>query len=116
MKNVLEFTKRLFLVILELLYEIRCTVVVLIFLFYMLETYTEYKYKYAALVLCIMIYAAGMALRYFHKLYKDIERKDMVTDIKRYTYLDKNGNPSIRTEDLPEIIDILYRIEEGRNG
>lgn len=49
----------------------------------------------------------AFSMKICKKAYKEISRR------KKYTFLDANGNPSIRTEDLPEIIDILYAMEGG---
>lgn len=52
----------------------------------------------------------GVVLLLLRTIRKNVDQNDT----KRFTHLDNNGNPCIKVEDLPEIVDYLYFIEEER--
>lgn len=62
-----------------------------------------------------VIFKCLLSAVFFFALYRYCEKKALAEKkqikIKKFTFLDELGNPSIRIEDLPEIIDFLYRLE-----
>lgn len=75
----------------------------------------DYKDIQRILVVGILAMLAGVIIKYLNTLYM----KQLATkkgSKQRYTYLDKGGNPSIKVEDLPDIIQYLYELEEDKNG
>lgn len=65
------------------------------------------------MVLIMFLAWICLLLRVVHRKYKAEQYSKLKKQRKRFTSLNKEGHPQIYTEDLPEIIEFLYRLEEG---
>ncbi len=109
-----EAVKEFFLAVGRLIYTVKDIIVLVIMsivgLYFSPTTDDKLSVAFCALILFWMC----IELRRIPALYACFIKKKTVN--KRFVHLDDNGNPSIRTEDLPEIIEYLYRLEEAENG
>lgn len=97
----------------RVLYAARDIVALVVMLFIALDnTKTEYDVlSVMCVALCIALYLA--IIRWLSEWEEDYVRRTMYHERGRFTSLDTNGNPIIRVEDIPEIIEFLYDLEEG---
>lgn len=94
----------------ELLYHIRELILLAVM---MISVKCEIPVRGAFLVSLFLLWLC-LTLRQAHREHKRLKR--IKKSDKRFTYLDKDGNPSIRIEDLQEIVEYLYRLEEQNEG
>lgn len=69
---------------------------------------------HSIIILVLILVFVCIALRYWHKVYQ--RSYYQIGEKKRFVVLDDNGNPSVRIEDLPEIVEYLYRLEVEESG
>lgn len=101
-KLVLEFC--------ELLYRLREFIVILLLGIGLVYRSPSREDAVIAALFCLMLVWVCLVLRQWHREYKIYKRNEKKN--KRFTFVDNNGNPNIRIEDLPEIVEYLFRIEE----
>lgn len=109
-KEIIKVIKKAVLALGELLYIIKDVLVLLLMSILGVSLSQTQNDSSAVILFALILFWLCMVLRQVHNEYKKLMRKEMAR--KRFTHLDGNGNPSIRTEDLPEIIEYLYRLEE----
>lgn len=109
-QNILDSVYSVLVPIGELMYIIRDFIAIAL----MLYAGAFGMPKEGLYVVSLFVFWFCLALRHVHIEYKNLKRKKNST--KRFTYLDRDGNPSIRIEDLPEIVEYLYRLEEENEG
>lgn len=61
----------------------------------------------------LLLIVLGMLLAEYHR--KTLRNFDTTNKKRRFVYLDEYGNKKIRFEDMPEIIQYLYEIEEDNS-
>lgn len=61
----------------------------------------------------LLLVVLGMLLAEYHRI--TLRNFDSAKKKRRFVYLDEYGNKKIRFEDMPEIIQYLYEIEEGNS-
>lgn len=110
-KNVVEKL----LDIVHLLYVLRTELLILFLTFMSCMVVSGSREIRGILVIGLICAIFNCAVKATNKLYmKRLSTKRGT--VQRYTYLDKGGNPSIRVEDLPQIIQYLYELEEESSG
>lgn len=97
----------------EILYMLR-DILVLVIMTFVGKAVAGGLNVYGLYILAFAVFWLCLSVRQIHLEYKRLERKN--SSGKRFTFLDDGGNPSIRIEDLPEIVDYLYRLEESNGG
>lgn len=95
----------------ELLYRLREFMVILLLGIGLVSTAQSREDAGIATLFCLILVWVCLVLRQLHREYKAYKRSKEKD--KRFTFVDINGNPSIRIEDLPEIVEHLFRVEEG---
>lgn len=113
MRECLEFCKKLVIMICEALYLVKDFIVILIMSILGCSLSLNENDRTMVILLALVMFWVCMVLRQIHKEYLTMMRRELAH--KRFTNIDNYGNPYIKAEDLPEIVDYLYRLEEAEN-
>lgn len=110
MKEVFEEIKEVSIIFSQVLYMIRDALVLIILGIagIAVSPSREHRLEMYLLIAILVFVCAG--LRIAHHSYVKLVSKSRGK--KRFTFLDSEGNPTIMIEDIPEIVDYLYRLEE----
>ena len=113
MRECLESCKKLVIMLCEVLYIIKDLIALLIMSIVGWSLSPTENDRTMVILLALVMFWVCMALRQIHREYISMIKKDIVN--KRFTHVDDYGNPYIKREDLPEVIEYLYRLEEAEN-
>lgn len=111
-RGILDGMQRCVITMVEVLYQIDSFLLILLFNAVFGEACIA-QYGYTDFIVCdVVMIGLCTTIKHFHEEIKKHKMRESHKDGKRFTILDANGNPSIRKEDLPEIIEYLYELEE----
>lgn len=124
MKNVKNTVKEFIEVLWNALYTAVCFMAIVLYHFkdiiwicvlswVMYDSAIDSEQKLQSVLYALFGIIICMYIRLFYSWYIKHRNTRYVEQRKRFTSLDKNGNPVVKIEDLPEIVDFLYRLEEG---
>ena len=113
MRECLESCKKLVIMLCEVLYLIKDFLALLIMSIIASSLSPTENDRTMVILLTLVMFWVCMVLRQIHKEYLTMMRRELVH--KRFTHIDNYGNPYINEEDLPEVVDYLYRLEEAEN-
>lgn len=114
-RGILDGMQRCITIMIEVMYQIDSFVLILIFNAVFGEACIA-QYGYADFITCdVFLIWFCAAIKHFHAEIKKHKAKEAHKNKRRFTTLDAKGNPSIKKEDLPEIIEYLYALEECDN-
>lgn len=113
MRECLESCKKLVIMLCEVLYLIKDFIALLIMSIVGWSLSHTENDRTMVILLALFMFWVCMVLRQIHKDYLAMMRRELAH--KRFTHIDDYGNPYIKEEDLPEVVDYLYRLEEAEN-
>ena len=113
MRECLESCKKLVIMLCEVLFLVKDFLVLLIMSIIGWSLSPTENDRTMVILLALVMFLVCMVLRQIHKEYLTMMRRELVH--KRFTHIDNYGNPYIKEEDLPEVVDYLYRLEEAEN-
>lgn len=110
----LEQIRAGFEIVIDAAYRARDFIMILSLTAICCESYCAQNGYRALLLIDIILVLFCLAIRRMYTLYKH-DKHEKSKPKRRFVFLDDNGNPTIKVEDLPEIIDYLHILEEGEN-
>lgn len=113
MRECLESCKKLVIMLCEVLYLVKDFLALLIMSIIGWSLSPTENDRTMVILLALVMFWVCMVLRQIHKEYLTMMRRDLAH--KRFTHIDDFGNPYIKEEDLPEIVEYLHRLEEAEN-
>ena len=113
MRECLEYCKKLVIMLCEVLYLVKDFLALLIMSIIGWSLSTTENDRTMVILLALVMFWVCMVLRQIHKEYITMMRRDLPHE--RFTHIDNYGNPYLNEEDLPEVVDYLYRLEEAEN-
>ena len=113
MRECLESCKKLVIMLCEVLYLIKDLIAMLIMSIVGWSLSPTENDRTMVIMLALVVFWVCMALRQIHKEYLTTMRIELAH--KRFTHIDDYGNPYTKGEDLPEVVDYIYRLEEAEN-
>lgn len=113
MRKCLESCKKLVIMLCEVLYLVKDFLALLIMSIIGWSLSHTENDRTMVILLALVMFWVCMVLRQIHKEYLTMMRRELAH--KRFTHIDSYGNPYIKAEDLPEVVDYLYRLEEAEN-
>lgn len=113
MRGCLEYCKKLVVMLCEVFYLVKDFLVLLIMSIIGWRLSPTENDRTMVILLALVMFWVCMALRQIHKEYLTMMRRELAH--KRFTHIDNYGNPYVKEEDLPEVVDYLYRLEEAEN-
>ena len=113
MRECLESCKKLLIMLCEVLYLIKDFIALLVMSIVGWSLSPTDNDRTMVILLALVVFWVCMVLRQVHKEYIVMMRRELAH--KRFTHIDNYGNPYINGEDLPELVDYLYRLEEAEN-
>ena len=113
MRECLEFCKKLIIMLCEVLYLVKDFLALLIMSIIASSLSPTENDRTMVILLTLVMFWVCMVLRQIHKEYLTMMRRELAH--KRFTRIDNYGNPYIKAEDFPEVVDYLYRLEEAEN-
>lgn len=76
---------------------------------------SEETCKLEFVLITLIMFWCCLVIREVHKENCKKREREIRHNKKRFTHLNEKGDPIIMIEDLPEIIEYLYRLEESSN-
>lgn len=113
MRERLESCKKLVIMLCEVLYLIKDFIALMIMSIVGLSLSPTENDRTMIVLFALVVFWVCMVLRQIHKEYLVMMRRELAH--KRFTHIDDYGNPYIKREDLPEVVDYIYRLEEAEN-
>lgn len=110
MKEVFEEIKEVSILFGQVLYLIKDGIVLIVLGIAGLAVCPDEVKRLEMYILILIMFLVCVGLRLVHNKYKDLLRKS--SGKKRFTFLDEEGNPTIYIEDIQQIVEYLYQIEE----
>lgn len=114
MRECLESCKKLVIMLCEVLYLVKDFLALLIMSIIGWSLSPTENDRTMVILLALVMFWVCMVLRQIHKEYLTMMRRELAN--KRFTHIDDYGNPYIKAEDFPEVVDYLYRLEEAENA
>lgn len=112
-KEMFKQIKEVFTILGQVLYEIRDAVCIIVLGIAGISVCSDEIQQLGIYLIIVILVFACAWLRIVHSAF--IKLVNQSNKGKRFTFLDSEGNPTILIEDIPEIVDYLYRLEESQN-
>lgn len=113
MREFLQSIRKLIILLCEVAYILKDFIVLLVMGIVGYSLGSTREDRVMDILLCLILFWVCMVLRQLHREYLKLMKKEIAD--KRFTHIDDFGNPYIKGEDLPEIVEYLYRLEEAEN-